>query len=138
MWINYDLENSPLQIKTDRPLGSDEGVKVWFSNAGGDYAGGVIFTFPSMYQLVSCSSSRTDFPNGLPTERDKIWTISLTRASGTVRVIIHCNNFEVLNVVLSDTTCGYSRWSEMWSRNVEKIFFPSYDKASEFYRSGNK
>ena len=138
MWINYDLENSPLQIRTDSVVGSREEVQVWFYTAGGDIAGEVLlfFTSPPQYRLYLCGISRTNFPTALPTETDKIWTITLTRTSGIVRVIINCNNKEVLNVVLSDTTCSDSRWSTYWSKDVERIYFPSDDTASDYHRPG--
>ena len=45
--IKYDLENSPLQIKTDSDVGSDEVVKLLFSDAGEDNAGGLLLSFSS-------------------------------------------------------------------------------------------
>ena len=111
---------------------------MYFYTAGKNYAAGVnlYFTSPPRYNLLDCSTSRTKFPTALPTETDKIWTMTLSRISG-IRLIIHCNNKEVLNVVLSDTTCGESDWSEKWSRDVEKIKFDStFDTASDYYRPG--
>ena len=139
MYINHDLENSPLQIRTDSTEGSKEEVKVYFDTAGEDSAGGVdlYFTSPPQYKLGYCSTSWTNFPTSLPTETDKIWTLTLIRTSGTVGFTIHCNNKEVLNVVLSVTTCSYSDWSRYWSRDVEQMFFSSsWDTASDFYRPG--
>ena len=136
--INYDLENSPLQIRTESLVGSNELVRVFFSTAGRERAGGVglYFTFPPQYWLRYCTTSRTNFPTALPTETDKIWTVTLSRTSGTVRLIIHCNNKEVLNVVLSSTTCSNNIWSSCWSRDVGKIQFYPEDTASDFYRPG--
>ena len=139
MFINYDLENSPLQIRTDSVVGSNKQVWVYFLTAGEDLAGGVelYFTSPPQYSLNGCTS-HTNFPTALPTETDQIWTISLTRTSGTVRVIINCNNKEVRNVVVSGTTCSYSSWSAFWSRDVEKIQFHFlFDTASpsDYYGS---
>ena len=113
-------------------------VKVYFNTAKRYSAGGVLlyFTSPPQYRLGYCSTSYTNFPTALPTETDKILTLTLTRTSGTVRVSIHCNNKEVLNVELSDTICSDSRWSTTWSRDVEKIRFPSSDTASDYYRPG--
>ena len=116
-------------------------MRVWFYTVGEDSAGGLSLRFrsPPKYWLLACSSSNTDFPTALPTETDKIWTITLTGTSGTVRVIIHCNNKEVLNVVVSDTTCGQSIWSTRWSKDVEKIYFSSCcDTASDYYRPGKQ
>ena len=138
--INHDLENSPLQIKTDSVVGSDEKVIVYFYTVEGDTAGGIALYFksPSQYFLPWCSASWTTFPTSLPTEKDKIWTITLNKISG-IRLIIHCNSKEVLNVVLSDTICGYRDWSSYWSRDVGKIKFTSTDTpdtASDYYRPG--
>ena len=134
--INYDLENSPLQIRTDSVVGSNERVAVNFYNAQGSLAGGIqlFFSSTTMYDLRSCSNSYLSFPTSLPTETDKIWKLTLIRTSD-VRLMIHCNNKEVLNVVLSDTTCGYISWNFHWSRDIEKIKFFSSDTASDYYRA---
>ncbi|KAL5255495.1 hypothetical protein ACHWQZ_G010913 [Mnemiopsis leidyi] len=135
VFINYDLENSPLQIKTDSVVGSVELVNVWFYTQDNG-AGGVFlyFTSPPQYWLYYCSTSRTNFPTVLPTETNKVWTFTLSRVSGEIRVVITCNTVEVLNVVLSSTTCSDSSWSTYWSRDVEKILFnPSLDTASDYY-----
>ena len=138
--IDYDLENSPLQIRTDSVIGSNEKVEVYFYDAQGSRVGGVSLKFSSSvrYWLSSCSRSWTDLLTTLPLETDKVWTITLTRSSDTPSVVIHCNNNEVLNVVMSDIgTCGISNWRQYWSKDVEKImFFSSYDTASDYYRPG--
>ena len=139
MSINFDLENSPLQIKTDSEVGSDEEVNVNFSSEG-YLAGEVHFYFnsPPKYYLYYCRAT-TDFTTALPSETEKVWTITLSRVSGEIRVVIHCNDKEVLNVVLSDTTCSYSKyyWSSSWSREMDQIYFHPYsDTASDYYRPG--
>ena len=141
MRINYDLKNSPLQIKTDSVVGSNEQVlRVYFyGHVQDDTAGGVFlyFSSPPQYYLYFCSTSWTNFPTVLPIETNKVWTITLSRVSGEIRVVITCNTVEVLNVVLSSTTCSVSDWSTYWSRDVEKILFnPSLDTASDYYRAG--
>ena len=111
---------------------------LYFNTAGKVYIGGVglDFTSPPQYWLFLCGSSRTNFPTSLPTETDKIWTITLIKTSG-IRLIIHCNNKEVLNFVMSDATCSKSGWSRNWSSDVEKIEFSSkHDRASDYYRPG--
>ena len=138
MDIYYDLENSPLQIKTDSEVGSKEEVNLRFYS-GLSLTGGVFlfFSSPPRYWLNYCSSTWTDFPTDLPSETDKVWTITKSKVSDEIRVVIHCNDKEVLNVVLSDTTCSDSSWSERWSKDVDKIYFnPSYDTASDYYRPG--
>ncbi|KAL5255477.1 hypothetical protein ACHWQZ_G010898 [Mnemiopsis leidyi] len=137
VFINYDLENSPLQIKTDSVVGSDEQVYVSFRTAQNYDAGDVslFFTSPPQYYLGYCTSLTINFPTVLPTETNRVWTITLSRVSGEIRVVITCNTVEVLNVVLSSTTCSYSGWSTFWNRDVEKIYFPSLDTASDYYRA---
>ena len=134
--IDYDLENSPLQIKTNSEVGSDEKVKVRYYDDKGGYAGGITLSFKSypVYDLWTCSSNN-GFPAELPTETDKIWTLSLTRTS-SVKLVIHCNDKEVVKVVLSDTTCGDPSWSTYWSRDVGKIQFANANTAADYYRSG--
>ena len=103
------------------------------------YAGGVElqFTSPPQYQLVWCTTT-ADFPTELPSETDKIWTIALAKESGGTRVVIICNNKEVVNMVLSDATCtGENDWRKNWDRGVERIVFSSCcDTASDYYRLG--
>ena len=104
----------------------------------GSYEAGIVylsFTSPLQYALLGCTSSN-NFPTDLPSETDKVWTITLSRVSDEIRVVIHCNDKKVLNVVLSDITCSNDYWREWWSRDVEKIKFISSDTASDYYRPG--
>ena len=110
-----------------------------FYTSGRDYAGEVRISFSStpQYYISYCMSSYTNFPVSLPTEVEKVWRITLNRNSG-IRLLIHCNNVEVLNILMSYSTCSYSSsWSTYWSRTVGKIWFNSdYDTASDYYRAG--
>ena len=102
------------------------------------YAAGfeIYFTSTTKYRLEYCNYSRTNFPSNLPSEVEKIWRITLDRTAG-IRLKIHCNGVEVLNILISDNTCSYSDWRKYWSRDVEKIdFYPSSDTASDYYRAG--
>ena len=123
-------------------VGSNEKVKVEFYSANDDLAGVVTLSLTStpQYSLTLCKLL-TNFPTALPSETDKIWRITLTRTSG-VRLVIHCNNKEVLNEVLSGITCSKiyeTAWSTYWARDVEKIRFPSGNNvASDFYRPGKQ
>ena len=135
MYIDADLENSPLEIKTDSSIGSDEAVYVGFFTSGRAITGGVILHFSSIpqYVLGACTSSWTNFPTELPTDTDKVWKITLTRTSG-IRLVIHCNEVEVLNVLLTDSTCSESSWNYYWSRDVKKILFSNWDTASDYHK----
>lgn len=141
--IDWDLEETPLEIRTDSALESDEQVIVRFHNAAGDEVGvNLWFRTTLQYLLPHCSESWTDLPTTPPSSVHKVWRITKVKTSG-IRVIVYCNGEEVLNVLLSDTTCSYSNWKEetwrdywKWNNDVEKIQFHSGDKASDGYRPG--
>ena len=141
--IQLDLENTSLEIKTDSTLGSGDIVDIFLYTSqrrDGDYnvpRVAINFTSTPRYYFHNCGSFWTDFPTNLPAEVDKIWRITVDKTAG-IRVKIHCNGVEVLNVLLSDSTCrGYrGYWKKYWSRNFKKIYFRSSDTASDYYRSG--
>ena len=138
--INYDLENSPLQIRTNSKAGSNEKMKVTLYTASGSYAGAILLYFSSFpeYSISQCTS-KTNFPTDLPSETDKVWTISLKKTSSEIRVVVSCNEKEVLNLELSDTVCSHdSYWNNHWRREVKKIEFDYTDLASDFYRTGKQ
>ena len=134
-----DLETIPLEIKTDSTIGSGDQVWVRFYTSVGDLIGRVRFRFSStpQYHIAPCTSSWTNFPVSLPTEVEKVWRITLNRNSG-IRFLIHCNNVEVLNFLMSSDTCGDSSWSTHWNKTVGKMAFfgPNYNAASDYYRAG--
>ena len=133
-----DLETTTLEIKTDSTIGSGDEVYVRFYTSGRDLVGRVEIHFSStpQYYIYYCGSY-TNFPVSLPTEVEKVWRITLNRNSG-IRLLIHCNNVEVLNILISDSTCGDSSyWSTYWSRTVGEIWFHNKeDTASDYYRAG--
>ena len=135
--IEWDLQSTPLEIRTNSVLWSGDMVVVFFYSAEEENAGGVYlrFTFTLKYWLSWCSKLNTwiNLPVTPPSATDKVWRITLTRTAG-VRLVIHCNDVEVLNTLLSDATCSDSKWSTVWSRDVTKINFrfPS-DTASDYY-----
>ena len=130
-----DPETTSVEIMTDSELGSKEIIQLFFYTGFGHYAGGLNIYFGSIprYWIYYCSSSRTNFPSDLPAARDKIWRITLTKTSG-IRLQIHCNNVEVLNTLLSDTTCGDSVWSTYWNRKIWKMYLNPFHTASDYYR----
>lgn len=139
IYIPLDLEYTPLEIKTDSELGSEDEVDVYFYTTQGEYAGGVAIYFSStlQYAISSCSSYK-NFPGNLPVEVEKVWRITVDKTAG-IRVRIHCNGVEVLNFLLSDKMCSDSRWRYYWSRDVEEIYFyPNFDTASDYYRAVKK
>ena len=136
--IDHDLETSPFYLKTDSLVGSDEVAKVFFHNSQGEGAGGIVFAFtsPPQYHVRNCDSEgRTDYPTSLPSETVKVWKITLTRGS-EVRLVVLCNDKEVLNLKISSSTCKSTSWWKDWRRLVGEIKFPSHDTASDFYSLG--
>ena len=133
--LDFDLENTPLEIKTDSVAGSSEKVEINFFNQQDDYAGGVkiSFTSPPTYFLIDCSFyADNTFHNTPTTDVNKLWRITLKKTVASRYIVIHCNNVEVLNLVLSHTVC-FSSWSTIWSRDKTKIEFTTYDSASDYY-----
>nr|AFK75430.1 putative secretory peptide-20 [Pleurobrachia bachei] len=129
--IPFDLESTPLQIKTDLTAGSEEQITVDTYNIGSSFIGGVgvKFTSPIQYGISFCTTSWTVLPVQPGDEVDKIWTIRKT----TTAVRIECNGLEVLNYQFSDSSASscVSRWG---GDVVEKILFYAYDTASDSYR----
>ena len=134
MYIDQDLETTPLEIKTNRIKGSNEVVYVGFYSAQEEEVGGVSLYFrsPAQYTVWFCTSNYNDLPSTLPTITEKIWQITLTRTSD-VRLIIHCNGVEVVNILMS--FCAQSAWSNYWTMDVEKIWFHPSDTAADYYRA---
>ena len=135
--VDFDLESTPLYVKTDSVTGSGDELRVKLFDYTGEglAAGGVflIFSSPPTYSLWYCLTG-ANFPNDLPSTTDKVWRITLTRHSG-IRLVIHCNDVSVLNLLLSDSECSNSGWYTYWSKDVEKIEFSLDDTASDFYSS---
>ena len=108
--IPHDSQNLPLYIKTDSVVGSGEIVKVRFWNDNERLAGKVYlsFTSPPNVTLYLCQKHIISFPPDQSSTFDKILKITLTKIPD-LRLVLHCNDVEVLNVLFSDETCGDTR-----------------------------
>ena len=133
--IVYNLESTPLEIKTD---GGNE-ARINFYTSADDYTGGVKFklTSPPQYYISSCRDW-TNFPTTPPTAQDKVWRITVIRSPDVITLMIHCNGNEVLNTVLSDSSCAWKSgtWRTYWYRgDIAIIHFPfSGNSMSDYYR----
>ena len=137
VFIEWDLESTPLEVRTDNVLESNEVVYVTFFSASKTYAGRVeLITSTLQYHLHTCTTTWTILPVTPPSVADKVWRITLTKTAG-VRLMIHCNDVEVLNKLFSDATCSNSEWSKYWNNDVTMIKFYSGDTASDYYRAGD-
>ena len=130
--INYDLESTPLQIKTDSNIGSNEFTTVALYTEQGADIGYVYFIFSSTPRyFISDYKGVTDFPTALPSEVNKIWQI--TKLPGP-RIILHCNEVMVLDFTLS-SECTMRTWKAKWNgKEVHKIMFRGGGTASDYYK----
>ena len=124
-------------------MGSNEEVRLqFFSTVYSGSAGEITLYFDSTpgYKLHNCKDKK-DFLTTLPSETEKVWTFTLSKlrkAPYERRLVINCNNKEIVNVVLSDTLCtSYNDWWKIWRTEVNQIKFPaSLDTASDYFRPG--
>ena len=123
-----DMKATPLQIKTDSALGSDDLVSMYFIDLGVYASGGVklYFTSPMQYELDRCTEERLLLEN-VPAQQDKIWTISRTSDS----VKIECNGVVVVEFGIA--SCTHSE-KYVYDREMEKVIFDGTDTATDFYR----
>ena len=102
-----------------------------------DTVGKMFFSFDDTPKYTIGRCGNRDFPVNLPTARNKNWRITKTKTSENVRLQIHCNDVEVVNLLFSDTVCG-AGGSEPWTKDIEKIYFDNYDTASDYYKLSSK
>ena len=136
--IDWDLENVPVEIKTE----GDDKQLILVLYSLGTWAGAIhIYTWSTpQYWFENCMTGKTNFPTTFPSAAEKIWRITLDKSEG-IRVKIHFNREQVLNVLMSDQSCAAAvgNWMNPWGRDVDQIEFYSVDSASDYYRrfSGN-
>ena len=122
-------------------MGSDEVVNVEFNTHGGTPVGGarIKFSSPPRYNIIKCSANGNNyaFPGSskIRKDGDMVWKITLSVTDEGARILFHCNDVEVLNVLASASTCQDSNWENYWtsSMNVVMVVFYLADTASDFY-----
>ena len=134
------MEEASLEVQTDSVVGSGDKLAVQFSNAAGAYAGRIEFNFasPATYKIHHCNQDETRLSTSLPAAKTKIWRFTVSRTS-EVRLTVHCNGAEVLDVPITKSRCTYRKdyWRNLyWNRKKEEIYFRLDDTASDFYRPG--
>ena len=135
--VPLDLGTALLQIKTNSIVGSEDIVKVYFYDESGANVAGLIqwnFKSPPQYNIGYCLSSWIDFPSPLPTEADKIWTITKLPGPG---IKVQCNKVTVVDIQDLSATCTRSIWENYWDEDVKKIRFSDDDTASDSYLSAS-
>ena len=123
-----DLMTTPLEIKTDSAVGSNDLMYVRLLDAETKTAMIVQIRFeePIKYQLMHCMASKQPLSN-VPTEQDKVWKIIRTLD----RVKIECNGVMVTDFNIDSCTEGLKG---VYKRIVAKVSFADSDKASDFFR----
>ena len=136
MNIPWDLEGTPLQIKTSSTLGSDVIHRVDMYDKDGTFvtAVGVMFSSSMNYYIGHCASY-TPMQVQPPLEVDKIWTFTKTGTALTIR----CNGVEVVNYPFA--TSHKSECGKNWGGDaVEEIKFDpgksGRNQISDSYREG--
>ena len=129
--IFFNMETTPLQIKTDSTDGSIDSSQVVFWTAFGQVGSiYIVFTDPPKYEIIGCLDDLLNFPDTLPSDVNKIWTIS--KLPGP-RITIKCNDVTVVDILMSDETCDEPDWTD-WKDDVKIIQFDYYEDASDEYR----
>ena len=122
-------------------MGSDELVSVEFNTHGGTLVGGarIKFSSPPRYNILKCSANGNNYEipgsSKIPKDGNMIWKITLSVTDEGARILLHCNDVEVLNILTSDSECQDSNWKNFWtsSMNVVMLVFETDDTASDFY-----
>ena len=132
--MDYRLEETPLEIKTDSELGSGESLRIFFAAGNKKYAGGfrILFQSKPKYYIPGCTKKYVNFPVELPSATIKFWRMTINRTPEDVQLVIHCNEQEALNLQLSDV-CTRKIWRKYWVPS-RFIRFYKADTASDMYR----
>lgn len=135
MEVTFDLESTPLEIKTVKNL--PEGWSYVGVAVNGGYYDAIYYDFhsPPHYYLRWCLTKNQQFPSPIPAHTEKIWRIS--KLFGP-RIVIDCNGEIVLDFTFSDETCPDALWRRTWNvTDVKTIsFLNTTEEVSEFYRAG--
>ena len=132
--INFDLDSTPLEIKTVENIPDGWSYVAVVLNGGTSEAIYFDFNSPPQYYLRWCLTANQQFSTPIPAETEKIWRI--TKLPGP-RIVIDCNGETVLDFLFSDETCPYTDWRSTWLSDVRTIsFLNTNPEVSEYYRAG--
>ena len=124
--IKWDLENVPLQISTTSR--NDSGHRITIKTGVGLIT--VKLDDPLYFHLSSCNDSSMIV--GSPTNNPiNIWIFK--KSAGSLE--IYCNGDLIVNVQFTISNGCKNRW---YGDMVNIIRFPTTDKASQWYKAGNR
>ena len=134
MKLNFDLESTPLEIKTDSRVQDHEEIllNIYGKHEQEDNSWLAIRIRSSPHYQIGDCTGREALLN-VPGDTNKIWRI--TQLPGP-HLTIHCNKVNVANLLMSNVTCASPSWMFFWKNlDVGKIeFHRRWDTASDFYR----
>ena len=127
-----------VHVKTTSILGNGDRLQLQFLSSSDESAGSfhIVFRTEPAYFIGDCSGSYEPLSGTLPEGYEKTWSFRRTKeAGGGIRVQIGCGEFQLLDILLTDTVCSSSNpWRNYWERDVAKINFPQQNIASPFYK----
>ena len=114
-FIEHNLDKSTLMIRTDssKRAGSNLAVRFYRESTATSPSGISINIKSASYLIFQCRHTWKRFDAALPNDDIRIWKITKTPE---IRLIIHCNDKEVLNIHLSETVCTKFKrnWQNFW------------------------
>jgi len=122
---------TPLQIKTDSAVGSNEKIDVTVYSTAKEMGLSIKFVNPPQYYIQLClqTGTLTHFDVDLPGEQNKTWTFTKTATA----LKIECNGDEVLTYTFSDSS--RSACLPHWSKDIVKMKIDGSDTASNEIRA---
>ena len=141
--IPHNFEKTAIHFKTDRAGESEntEQLDVEFYEGSGRLRGSFDLQYGSetfSYKLYGCTTGdwRT-FPDNMPTEDEKVWSILLTTGA---QPSFKCqvNGVEVINLLFTDDICGFNDWRDYWTEDITDVGFFSEQTLFAGYSSGNR
>ena len=118
--IPHSFERTAVQFKTDKVVHKTEELELtFFSGEKMDSKlGGISVLFNKdntlTYKIADCQTAYNKFPENMPTELEKLWSIIVTiGAQPSFKVQV--NGVEVINLLLTDDTCTYNNWGDSWT-----------------------
>jgi hypothetical protein len=134
--INFDLETTPLEIKTNSALKSGKAVSLWIYDDNGKDVGTIGISWQTKVEFWIGWCGNYGYLDKAPvTGRVQIWKISLTKTDAEIRIHFYCNGVELKNLLLSSAFCNAWNWKSYWSRKAKKIKFHPQDTATLAYRA---
>ncbi|XP_063689444.1 uncharacterized protein LOC134822349 [Bolinopsis microptera] len=131
--IPHSFERTAIQFKTDNnDDDASQSLDVDFF-VEKERQGGLTVNFPSAgsgsgpdnYLIKHCKNKESTFPENMPTEAEKLWSIfATTGANPSFKVQV--NGVEVINVLLTDDTCDYPNWRNFWTQEIGLLRFNSW------------